>query len=294
MREDDEVGAGELSLPRGVHMRTMSAVTCVGIAVLCACMCMPVAEAGPCAALGNCNSHGSCVATNLTCTCYDGWGSDSDVSVYKAADCSKRICPADLAWTDVPTAATTAHATAECSNAGICNRNTGKCECFDGFEGDACQRMSCPNDCSGHGKCVSLSVMASEANAFPTGISTSYGSDATNPTTTWDAERIYGCVCDSSWSVGWYNGETQVTEWFGPDCSLKRCPSGDDPMTTTVDETDCENKADNGASFGTGRTGNKCHIDCANRGICDYSTGVCDCFAGFYGEACTLTSVLAK
>jgi len=42
----------------------------------------------------------------------------------------------------VPTAADTAHALAECSNAGICNRGTGKCECFDGFEGDACQRSA--------------------------------------------------------------------------------------------------------------------------------------------------------
>lgn len=251
------------------------------------------ASAGPCAALGDCNSHGKCIAANKTCECFDGWGSASDVSVYKAADCSKRICPADAAWTDVPTAADTAHATAECSNAGICNRNTGQCECFAGFEGDACQRMSCPNDCSGHGKCVSLSVMASETNGFPFGVDTSYGSDSTDSTTTWDAHRIYGCVCDSSWSVGWDSGETQVTEWFGPDCSRKHCPSGNDPMTD-ADETDCSDKQNNGADFGTGQPGNLCHVDCANRGICDYTTGVCDCFPGFYGQACTLTSVLAS
>ena len=56
-------------------------------------------------------------------------------------------CTADAAWTDVPTAADTAHATAECSNAGICNRNTGQCECFAGFEGDACQRSTLPAQC---------------------------------------------------------------------------------------------------------------------------------------------------
>ena len=56
-------------------------------------------------------------------------------------------CTADAAWTDVPTAADTAHATAECSNAGICNRNTGQCECFAGFEGDACQRSTLPVWC---------------------------------------------------------------------------------------------------------------------------------------------------
>ena len=55
---------------------------------------------------------------------------------------------------------------------------------------------------------------------------------------------IHGCICDSSWTVGLNSGEKQVGEWFGPDCSLRRCPSGDDPMTDE-DETDCENKRQN-------------------------------------------------
>lgn len=63
-------------------------------------------------------------------------------------------------------------------------------------------------------------------------------------------------------------------------------------MTTTV-ETDCLDKSENGAEFGTGVSGNLCHVDCANRGICDHETGLCDCFDGFYGQACTLQSVLA-
>lgn len=57
---------------------------------------------------------------------------------------------------------------------------------------------------------------------------------------TWDEEMIYGCVCDSAWEVGLGAGQTQEPEWFGPDCSLRHCPSGDDP-STDVDETDCFN-----------------------------------------------------
>lgn len=57
---------------------------------------------------------------------------------------------------------------------------------------------------------------------------------------TWDEEMIYGCVCDSAWEVGLGAGQTQEPEWFGPDCSLRHCPSGDDP-STDADETDCFN-----------------------------------------------------
>merc|ERR1711871_481641 len=44
----------------------------------------------------------------------------------------------------------------ECSNQGLCDRKTGLCECFDGYTGRACQRQSCPEDCSGHGVCMSV------------------------------------------------------------------------------------------------------------------------------------------
>ena len=35
-----------------------------------------------------------------------------------------------------------------------------------------------------------------------------------------------------------------------------------------------------------GKAGNLCHVDCSNRGICDYSKGVCSCFTGSWGNAC--------
>lgn len=36
----------------------------------------------------------------------------------------------------------------------------------------------------------------------------------------WDAEMLYGCNCDDG--------------YLGPDCSLKSCPTGDDPFTGTA------------------------------------------------------------
>merc|ERR1711924_291891 len=130
----------------------------------------------------------------------------------------------------IPTDANVAHQLAECSNAGVCNRRTGECECFPPFTGSACDRLRCPNDCSGHGQCVSIQDMSQLSTALPLlRKNFLYGYDT--DTVAWDANIMYGCVCESSWPVGLDTGETQLPEYFGADCSLKRCPSGDDPFT---------------------------------------------------------------
>jgi hypothetical protein len=228
---------------------------------------------------------------------------------------------------------------------GMCDRKVGACSCFDGFVGEACQRMGCPTatglDCSGHGECMSIKRMArSTKGAVPLSAATYYSSETevarfnaadtavvsltedtivvdrnfynrvergtaaiyhkgtaviagltdgttyyiiptgtTTSTTgtirlaaseadamvgidkkftdgatqsgfgsatalhtltttqrsresyTWDEEKIFGCVCDSTWTVGLGSGQTQMPEYYGPDCSLMRCPSNDDPLT---------------------------------------------------------------
>ena len=102
--------------------------------------------------------------------------------------------------------------------------------------------------------------------------------------TTWDERTLYKCHCDSSWSVGLGNGETQESEYYGDACQLKHCPSGDDPMTT-ADETNCTGVVAKGGKA-KGRPGNKCHVECSNRGLCDLTVGECMCFEGFWGVAC--------
>lgn len=70
--------------------------------------------------------------------------------------------------------------------------------------------------CSGNGRCLSLrqlSVYVDYVNYFDTP-KTEY--------TDWDADRIYGCVCDQGWT--------------GPACDMMTCPLGDDPNTPGVDE----------------------------------------------------------
>ena len=67
---------------------------------------------------------------------------------------------------------------------------------------------------------------------------------------------------------------------------LGHCPTGDDPFTLVV-ETNCTGvTAQN--SIWAGSPGNLCHVDCSNRGICNYRTATCQCFDGLYGEACNV------
>jgi len=178
-----------------------------------------------------CSGHGTCGSFDM-CTCDRNW---------QASDCSQRTCPFDLAHVDSPKgdldhsnsittgtvisgstvyptgtqemfpamvdgagSATThsAHYYMECSNKGVCDRKTGECECFDGYDGAACQRASCPNDCSGHGTCKSISALAE--------------GEFNNVYALWDKDASMGCDCDSGYS--------------GADCSSRSCKVGADPL----------------------------------------------------------------
>jgi len=100
----------------------------------------------------------------------------------------------------------TAHYYMECSNKGICDRSTGLCECFPGYEGSSCQRASCPSSaegvCSGHGTCQTVKELAKL--------------DYDNYYELWDKDSTMGCKCDPG--------------FYGPDCSQKQCKFGYDSL----------------------------------------------------------------
>jgi len=126
-----------------------------------------------CANLGYCNGHGLC-KLNSVCECFEGWGASGDITTYRAADCSAKVCPSGNSWGDLPDSSGETHRLAECSDKGICNHATGKCKCADGFEGAACQRLKCLNNCSGHGRCMTMERLASSRTAFPLSNPTTY------------------------------------------------------------------------------------------------------------------------
>lgn len=170
----------------------------------------------------HCSHHGTCEFNN-NCNCFLGLDGEP---AWTGPDCSLRTCPKDFAWVGevvnangIPkpyfftqTRSTTKlkrqmsttdlHPWAECSNKGLCDRSTGLCSCFTGYEGIACQRTTCPDDCNGRGTCWPERILAMKA-----------GREYSLP---WDAMKQVGCYCDAGYR--------------GPACELQECPSGSDPL----------------------------------------------------------------
>ena len=133
-----------------------------------------VAAVGPaCRALLNCYGHGFCDACRQRCECYDGFGAPLNNGAVTpprdvAPDCSRRTCQVGPVIRSVPRTSKQAHAyLAECSDNGICDRALGVCRCSPGWGGTACDRLMCPEDCAGHGKCLSMEDLARTVTALP-------------------------------------------------------------------------------------------------------------------------------
>jgi len=139
---------------------------------------------------------------------------------HDSGDCSERICPYELAWVDTPDKNGRRHKYAECSGQGICNRESGQCECFTGFEGKACARSVCPNSCSGHGRCTNIEDLSYGASPFDYAQGSFLEELATFDYYQWDSSKTRGCVCDPGY------GDV--------DCSKRMCSYGNDVMDSRL------------------------------------------------------------
>lgn len=224
----------------------------------------------------SCSGHGQCT-NDLTCKCHFNKQQDlngreftevtetidgveqttveySDVEIerisqWTGADCSLMTCPRGTSWSKIAVVdGNVEHMKdVECSHQGNCDRNTGLCNCFEGFTGSACHRSTCPNNCNGHGECLSnvafadvysesmterlnrLNVVASRSSSSDswsrsiTQINDKYRGYRATYSQAWDSYMNRGCLCDSGWT--------------GPDCNKRECPSGND----NVDQN-CKNE----------------------------------------------------
>jgi len=156
--------------------------------------------------------------TDDVCNCYDNWGIGLS---HDSGDCSERVCPFELAWVDTPNNIGAFHKYSECAGRGICQRDTGECACFDGYEGKACQRTTCPNDCSGHGTCEFIEDLTFAATYSDYSNKGFVENSKSFPYSQWDNRKIRGCVCDATY------GDV--------DCSKRLCPYGTDVLDVRDD-----------------------------------------------------------
>lgn len=150
-----------------------------------------------------CSGRGVC-DRYMVCHCHDG---------FTGYDCSGIVCPKGKAW-GVITGSDRAHEPEECSGRGYCVYETGTCQCQQGFNGNACQFTDCPDSCMGRGKCISMKEHAQD-EVVSRGL---YDHFDFRYDDVWDAKMILGCECDDNYS--------------GANCGLKKCPVGDDPLTS--------------------------------------------------------------
>merc|ERR1712199_149152 len=97
-----------------------------------------------------------------------------------------------------------AHFYRECANKGTCDRTTGQCACFPGYEGEGCTRTACPDNCNGHGRCRTFA-------------------DDYDKYSAWDLHHTQHCVCDPG--------------YIGPSCAMRECPRGADPVQYALEVT---------------------------------------------------------
>jgi len=183
----------------------------IGFTLISAAGALCIGDSSPC------NGHGTCEA-NDKCNCFANW---------QGVDCGERTCPYDISFNEVSAdsaSSVVGHKYSECSSKGSCDRKTGECKCFDGYDGRACTRMKCDNDCSGHGTCQTIGTT-----------STAYAG--------WDKTKIQSCTCDPGWE--------------GIDCSARKCPKGDDPVSTHTGGTAQDHEIQTITISGTRNSGEK-------------------------------------
>eukprot|EP00501_MAST-03F_sp_TOSAG23-6_P002166 GSMAST32.ASY1.ANO1.2266.1 assembled CDS len=123
----------------------------------------------------------------------------------------------------------------------------------------------CPNSCSGHGKCDAQDICTCFNEGKPLYFTKDYDPTAGNQ----PHYDNYGSA-----------NVPMKKRWTGADCSLHTCPRGISWTQGVV------------ASDSTSGTCYK-HTYCSGRGMCDYSTGQCVCFAGYSGNDCANIEALA-
>lgn len=133
-----------------------------------------------------------------------------------------------------------------CSNMGICDYFTGGCLCDTSYhlwEGQACELLTCADDCSGNGPCLSMKALGEMV------LDEYLQRSPVDYSLTWDASHLQTCHCEypdtadsqdaasNAAYAGPYAGSVPGKK--GYNCGRWNCPRGDD---ITTPGTRCEDK----------------------------------------------------
>jgi hypothetical protein len=249
-----------------------------------------------------CSNMGICDRTNGKCTCKAGFGGPS---------CDIMLCP---------TGSGLSGSQLSCSNNGRCIslRDVGRkqdyvnyfnsteyygwdadmiygCDCFDGYEGKACERRSCPRgddpDTTGVSESQLIDCTCTTCNG---GLTITYKGEISRPIP-FDASeevirrRIMEMTSIEDFYVRIAYGNAMCTTSGGVTKVTFRLPHGDVPdisVTAYGTLAGTINVHTNGQWSGIdphteSARGTRESIECSNRGICDYDTGTCSCVPGF-------------
>lgn len=186
----------------------------------------------------------------------------------------------------------------ECLKHGVCDKETGVCNCTEGWSGDDCGRSSCPENCRGHGICDQTTGLC-RCDHW------------------WEGRSCQNKIClnNCNGNGACLNGTCSCFGgWRGVDCSVKVCPDecsghgkcyrgaclcepnwSGEACADAVCKDDCNGRGEcvNLTCYcPDGWRGEACELklclnSCTNHGICNYTTGVCTCHEGFGGEDCS-------
>eukprot|EP00727_Mastigamoeba_balamuthi_P004624 m51a1_g1416 putative low quality protein: tenascin-x (2078) ;mRNA; f:40510-48712 len=230
---------------------------------------------------------GFCDQTTGECKCYSGWGSGpagpctervcSQNCNYPNGVCVNGTCACTSRYTGVVCAILNIDCPGNCSGGhGTCNRQTGKCSCYPGYEGEACELIPCTlfKNCSSHGTC-----------------DMSDGHCVCDNATGWQppscdinsCSHLNGCtsktrgLCDTKRGVC-----NCVYPYYGDMCEYMWCTkncSGHGACNHTTGKCSC-----NDTWQGTDCSAPvvPCLNGCSGHGICNTHNGTCKCYTRYY------------